>query len=115
MMLNELQGWKSVGGATYIADAEGRVVIPLPDDFLSLLSLRLSNWERPVKEVLEPSCWLYRLQPMRHTGLRGTPRRPLAFFTIDDEGHPALELYSSAPNAPVSLEEFLYLSLPEPG
>ena len=112
MTLNELQGWKSLAPATYTADAEGRVVIPLPDDFLSLLSLRLSGWERPVREVLEPSNWLYRLQPMRYGGLRGSPSRPLAFFTTDDEGHPALELYSSVPNVAVSLEEFRYLAFP---
>ena len=92
------------------ADSEGRVILTLPDDFLSLLSLRLSGWERPVREVLRPDHWLYRLQAMRWTGLRGSPQRPLAFFTIEDEGHPALELFSSIPDAPVTLEEFRYLS-----
>lgn len=112
MMLNELQEWKALEQSTFTADAEGRVLIVLPDDFLSLLSLRLSGWERPVREVLDSSDWRYRLQSLRHTGLRGSACRPLAFFTVDDEGHPALELYSSTPNAPVFLEEFRYLSLP---
>lgn len=109
------QGWKSFPAATLntlslMADAEGRVILTLPDDFLSLLSLRLNGWERPVREVLCPDHWLYRLQSMRWTGLRGSPQRPLAFFTVDDEGHPALELFSSIPDAPVTLEEFRYLS-----
>ncbi len=110
LSLNEVRGWRASSPATFQADAEGRVVIPLPDDFLSLLSIRLSGWERPVREVLQPSNWLYRLQAMRWTGLRGSPSRPLAFFTVNEEGHPALELFSSEPNAPVSLEEFRYLS-----
>lgn len=110
MTLTELQGWKALPSATYQADAEGKVTVTLPEDFLSLLSLRLSSWERPVREVLPPSNWLYRLQAMRWTGLRGCPSRPLAFFTTDNEGRPALELYSCEPNALVSLEEFRYLS-----
>lgn len=92
------------------ADVEGRVLLTLPDDFHTLLSLRLSGWDRPVREVLVADHWLRRLQSPRWGALRGTPERPLAFFTVDDEGRPALELFSTTPNAPVELVEFRYLS-----
>lgn len=101
--------WKVLSPVTLTSDAEGCVILKLPDDFLMLLSLRLSNWERPVREVLSPDHWLHRLQGMRWTALRGTPARPLAFFTVDDDGDPALELFSSEPNVTVQLTEFRYL------
>ncbi len=103
-----LKDWKSLPPTTLTADAEGRVVFTLPDDFLMLLSMRLEGWERPVREVLSPTNWLYRLQSARWTGLRGTPQRPLAFFTADDEGRPALELFSVSPGSSVELVEFKY-------
>ncbi len=103
-----LKDWKSLSPITLTADAEGRVMFTLPDDFLMLMSLRLDCWERPVREVLSPTNWLYRLQSARWTGLRGTPQRPLAFFTCDEEGRPALELFSASPDSSVELVEFKY-------
>lgn len=100
--------WKSLPPTTLTADSEGRVILTLPDDFLMLLSLRLDGWERPVREVLTPDNWLYRLQSARWIGLRGTPQRPLAFFTADDDGRLALELFSSEPDSSVELVEFKY-------
>lgn len=106
---SRLTGWKTLPELDLTADAEGRVILPLPDDFLMLLSLRLSNWERPVREVLQPGNWLYRLQSSRWTGLRGTPQRPLAFFSAGDDGQPVVELFSAEPGAVVQLSEFRYL------
>lgn len=108
-----LRGWKRWPEVTAKADSEGRVIITLPEDFLLLLSLRLSDWERPVREVLRPDNWLYRLQNRRWEGLRGSPSRPLAFFTTDDEGRPALELFSSEPGADVSVTEGSYIPRPK--
>ena len=113
--LSQLNGFKRMAPATLQADSEGKVVMTLPEDFLTLLSLRLSSWERPVREVLGPDHWLHRLQATRLQGLRGSPERPLAFFTADDEGRPALELFSSPPDAPDNLVEFIYLPRPLPG
>lgn len=105
---SRLSGWKRLPVQTLTADTDGRVLLTLPDDFLMLLSLRLSNWERPVTEVLRPDHWLRRLQSVRWAALRGTPQRPLAFFTADAAGRPALELFSSEPDAMVQLSEFIY-------
>lgn len=105
--------WRSLPPTTLTADSEGRVVLTLPSDFLMLLTMRLEGWERPVREVLSPTNWLYRLQAARWTGLRGTPQRPLAFFTSDDEGLPALELFSVPPDSSVELVEFKYHPIAE--
>ncbi len=104
--------WKALPPATLVADSEGRVMLTLPDDFHTLLSVRLSSWERPVRQVLMPDHWLRRLQAPRWDPLRGSPERPLAFFTADNEGRPALELFSSPADAPVEMVEFIYLALP---
>lgn len=108
-----LRGWKAWPEVTAVADTEGRVVITLPDDFLMLLSIRLTGWERPAREVLSPDNWLYKLQSYRWESLRGSPARPLAFFTTDDEGHPALELFSSEPGTVVSIAEGRYMPRPK--
>lgn len=105
---DRLLGWKRLPGQTLTADSEGRVLLTLPDDFLMLLSLRLSNWERPVREVLRADHWLRRLQSLRWPSLRGTPERPLAFFTVDTACRPALELFSCDPGSTVQLAEFIY-------
>ncbi len=105
---DRLSGWKRLPVQTLTADSEGRVLLTLPDDFLMLLSLRLSNWERPVTEVLRADHWLRRLQSSRWPALRGTPERPLAFFTLDTACRPALELFSCSPGSTVQLAEFIY-------
>lgn len=109
-----IEGWRSLPASILTSDSEGRVVMRLPTDFRVLVSLRLEGWERPVREILRPDNWLYRLQSARWTGLRGTPQRPLAFFAIDADGNRALELFSSQPDSEVRLMEFSYLGSPEP-
>ena len=109
----QLTGWKPWPSPSPLkADGEGRVTIPLPDDFLRLMSLRLSAWERPVTEILQPTHWLYKLQSQRWEGLRGTPRRPLAFAVADKAGRRCLELYSATPGSEVGIMAGWYL--PEP-
>lgn len=109
--VRELTGWRRWPAAEIIPDDSGRGVLPLPDDFLMLLSLRLSSWERPVRDILHPSMWLYRLQNCRWSGLRGTPQRPLAFFTADDDGRRALELFTVGKD-PATVAEGWYMPAP---
>jgi len=86
-------------------------LLPLPDDFLVLHSLRMSDWEREVTEVYPSDHWLTQLQGSRWHGLRGTPSRPLAFETLTKEGKRALRLYSSGKDA--TLASGWYLPAPK--
>jgi len=90
----ELTGWRRLPADGLKIDADGRAMLPLPDDFLLFFSLRMTSWQRPAGEVLAQDSWLRRLQGNRWHGLRGTPQRPLAFMAVDDEGRRCMELFS---------------------
>lgn len=107
-----LRGWRRLPQASLLADGEGKVTLTLPPDFLRLLSLRLSCWQRPVRETLMPDHWLRRLQGHRWTGLCGCPGRPLAFLTAADDGCLALELFSASPGESVTIAEGWYMPMP---
>lgn len=90
---------------------DGVVSIPLPEDFLKLVCVRMSDWSRPVWELLPVWSPLYRRQASRWNGIRGTPRNPVAL--LDREGSRSLlRLYSSSPGA--RLTAGLYLPVPKP-
>lgn len=108
-----LTGWRPWPDCgALMTDKGGRVTVPLPDDFLRLLSLRLNCWESPVIEILAPGDWRRRLQDHRYRGLGATSRHPLAFFTSDAEGGRCLELFGSPPHAAVEIAEGWYLPMP---
>lgn len=108
----ELTGWKRWPDITAVPDEEGGVVLTLPSDFLLLHSLRLRGWERSVREILPADSWLRHLQSCRWSGLRGTPRRPLAFATLDDEGHRGIHLFSVPKNSEAQLLSGWYMPRP---
>lgn len=108
----QLTGWRRLGSDGLSVDADGRALLPLPADYLSLFSLRMTSWSHPVAEVLGADSWLRRLQGNRWHGLRGSPQRPLVFATVADDGSPALELFSCPPED--TLAEGWYMPAPVP-
>lgn len=52
--------------------------INLPSDFLRLHTLRMEGWSRPLHDMVNPSCPVYRLQFNRWT--RGTKQKPVAIL-----------------------------------
>ena len=93
-------------------DSPGRgvAVLPLPDDFLRLLSVRLSDWHRPARIITadDPAC---RWQSSPFAGVRGNPSKPVAVITSHPSGMVA-ELYSSLAGPSVRLVEAQYVPLP---
>lgn len=69
----------------------------LPDDFLRLISFRMSDWERPVSLAITATDPAYNLQFSRFKGLRGTPQKPVAAVVLRGEGH-VLEFWSCLSN-----------------
>ena len=88
----------------------GMAVLPLPDDFLRLLSIRLSDWARPARIICDtdPAC---RWQAMPFTGIRGNPSRPVAVVTAYPSGRVA-ELYSSTAGPEVRVVMAQYVPVP---
>ena len=106
-----LTGWRLLPDDGLTVADDGSVLLPLPDDFLVLHSIRMSDWEREVTEAYPSDHWLHRLQGSRWHGLRGTPARPVAFETLTEDGKRALRLYSSGRGA--TLASGWYLPAPK--
>lgn len=92
-------------------DKTGCVTVPMPADFLKLVCIRMSDWERDVTEIEEADSETFKLQGCRWEGVRGNPHRPVAISGYDEAGKPCLRLYSSNPSA--TLTKALYMPRPE--
>lgn len=70
--------------------------IVLPDDFLRLVTLQLSDWKRPIETLCTEDSAEYRKQMNKY--LRGTPNKPFGALT-HKQGFPNIaELFSSYTN-----------------
>lgn len=80
-------------GDAIIWNGEGRGYVMLPDDFMRLISFRMSDWEKTCHSAISPDDALYDLQSSRHKGLRGSPQLPVCAIVPRAEGK-SLEFYS---------------------
>lgn len=101
------EGNKSIS-ATAVIETDGRVVLPLPGDFLRLVAVKMSDWCRPVTDVADGD--IARLQTCRWRGIRGVAERPVAIIVFNKAGQRSLELHSS--NQGAVLEYCRYASIP---
>ena len=88
----------------------GMGVLSLPDNFLRLLSVKMTDWKRPARIITEQDEE-YAWQSSRHLGVRGNPDRPVAAVVRYPEGV-VVELYSCIGGADVRLERGLYVAQP---
>lgn len=88
----------------------GMAMLPLPDNFLRLLSVRLSDWRRPARIISDddPAC---RWQSSPFAGVRGNPARPVAVITATPAGRVAA-LYSSMAGPAVRILQAQYVPCP---
>ena len=84
--------------------------LPLPDDFLRLATIQLSDWRRPAHIISEESPE-YDLQSSRFPGVRGNPCRPVAAIVRYSFGL-VVELYSSSSTEEVTIRKALYVPQP---
>ena len=85
--------------------------LPLPSDFLRLHSLRMSDWEMPVRSPYPSTHWLLPLQESNMKCVAGGPDRPLAFLASDPDCGRILRIFGSSPGA--SLLNATYLAAPK--
>lgn len=108
------QGHIFGGDAPYWDDAgDGRFasgMVLLPDDFMRLLSFKMSDWERAVTDAITADDPLYGLQKSRHGGVRGNWQLPVVAIVNRQEGL-ALEFYSCR-NREAYISQALYLPYP---
>ena len=93
--LHVLDPVKSEAVAVADADDDKTGYIPLADNFLRLVSLKMKDWQREVTEVITPQDKRYKLQTNKFT--RGGLAKPVIVFsrrTIDGEAQRVLEYFS---------------------
>ena len=81
-------------GNQVVIDRKGVVTLSLPDDFLRLVSVKMSDWNHPVVEITTDPA-LLALQNSEWEGVRGNPQRPVVTFGLDGYGERSLKMYGS--------------------
>lgn len=69
-------------------------LIPLPPDFVRLVSLRMRGWRRSVNELTVPESDAYQRQWSEEAGIAGSPSRPMAYL-CHEAGGPVIEAVGS--------------------
>ena len=86
--------------------------VRLPDDFLRLVTYRMSDWYAPVTEAITEDDPLYLQQSSRYAGVRGNPQRPVVAIVHDANGQ-VLEFYSCQAGPGVRVSAARYIPIPK--
>lgn len=89
----------------------GRGTVILPENFLRLVSFEMSDWERPVTEVITDDDELYAQQFSRFKGLRGSPQSPVVAIVNTPAGT-VLEFFSCEEGDSVTVKRARYIPKP---
>lgn len=89
-----------------LIDTEGTGTLLLPDDFLKLICIKMSDWTLPVTRISP----VLPIHASRWKGIRGTPERPSVVLSLNSSGKRVLKIFSSAPSA--VMETGLYSPAP---
>lgn len=93
-------------------DGSGCVLIP--DDFLRLVSFKLSSWNRAVVNVADEGSGIELMQRNGYT--RGTPIKPVCVYSHDDIGNRIIEYFTAGKEVDGmynhDVQHFLYVMVP---
>lgn len=107
---SQLENVRPLSG-TVSVDKNGVGRLLLPDDFLQLVHIRMSDWERSVNSVTEFECEAFSQQRSSWTGIRGNRWKPVVTLDFDSVGQRCLLLYSCTKGA--VLNSAGYIALPK--
>lgn len=93
-----------------IGKGSGR--IHLPDNFLRLVSFKMSDWSRSVSTAITDDHPLYALQSSRYPGIRGCPQDPIVAIVTQPIGQ-VLEFYSCTGGEHVYIQRARYIPIPK--
>jgi hypothetical protein len=102
-------------GASVIWESQpgyGAGKINLPNDFLRLVTFRMSDWYRAVTEPITEDSPLYAMQSSRYAGVRGNPERPVVAI-VHDASTQMLEFFSCQAGSGVQVAKARYIPLPK--
>jgi len=94
---------KCTTNATSNGDGTGYVV--LPDDFVKLISFRMSDWKRSVSEAFPLDSEKAKEQANVYS--RGTKNKPVCVLSYSPDGKKIIEYYSTSATSP-SVSVFVY-------
>lgn len=87
-----------------------RTVVRLPDDYLRLAVVKMSDWNIPLRVAVLDTSDIYQSVTSEFEGIRPNEYRPLAVETEDADG-PILELWGSS-DAEATLMQGRYIGQP---
>lgn len=104
---------KSIPSTTITWESEvgfGSGVVPLPKDFMRLVVFKMSDWSHSVSQPIYEFEKLYARQHSRHSGIRGTPQKPVVAIISTQTGS-AIEFFSSSSSG-ATMERAMYIPMP---
>ncbi|MDE7160994.1 MAG: hypothetical protein K2O24_09190, partial [Muribaculaceae bacterium] len=106
-----LESGHDFGEGNVFIGEDGKGFIILPNDFMRLISFRMSDWTRTVYEAISESDPQYALQSSRFKGICGNPEKPVVAIVRRSEGK-VLEFYSCKTEE-ASVAQATYLPIPK--
>ena len=85
--------------------------VKLPDNFLRLVSFKMSDWDYSVSEAIPDSDPRYAMQFSRFGGIKGNPQRPVVAVVQRSSGL-CLQFFSCRGGEGVSVEIAQYIPIP---
>lgn len=85
-------GKRLTGG--FSINSDGTATLELPDNFLRLAYLKMSEWSRPVTKITGFTDPEFAMQTSPWEGIRGTLQRPVVTEVVGKDGVRSLLLYS---------------------
>lgn len=90
----------------------GSGYVPLPDDFLRLISFQMTDWLVPVTEAITEEDPKYAMQKSRFAGIKGNPEKPVVAIAKWPIGL-VLEFFSCTGGETVAVKRARYISIPK--
>lgn len=98
-------------GENIFIGEDGKGFVILPNDFMRLVSFRMSDWKRTVFEAISEQDPLYSLQSSRWKGVCGNTEKPVCAIVRRAEGK-VLEFYSCSDNT-ATVTQATYIPIPK--
>lgn len=116
-----LNGGKTFGDSISwdVREGYGSGSIPLPNDFLRLVSFQMSDWSYPVLNAISEDDAMYPLQHSRYGGVRGNPQKPVVALSQRPTSKGAsknglwLEFFSCAAGENTFVKRATYMPIPK--
>lgn len=105
-----LESGHDFGDNIFIGE-DGKGFVILPEDFMRLISFRMSDWRRTVFEAISENDSQYALQSSKWKGICGNPEKPVCAIVRRSEGK-VLEFYSCNDNT-AFVTQATYVPIPK--